>query len=147
MFKLFKKLFTDERYPSLPEPTRPAPPMPECKPTKEQPKEDDISEPVITLLEELKKDVWEVKRHYSGNRTTFFVIHIYKESVRFSCYCTSYRFENESIKVTTVDWMTEREKQKVERSLKVLIDGQLEVQAQLEKINSREEFSKALLGK
>lgn len=147
MFKLFKNLMReDERW--LSEPTKPKPPMPECKPYSEPYKPvPDISEPVITLLEELKKDVWEVKQIYEVSHNSYYITHVYKESVKFYLNGGWTRDFKETKTLYYVDWMTNKEKEVVIKALEPVISGQLDLQAQLEKINSREKFSKALLGK
>lgn len=113
-------------------PTRPAPPMPECKPPKL-----DISEPVITLLEELRKDVWEVSRTtMSGAKT---VTHVYREDVVLyvMCYGDTYVLGGQ-------DWMTTDERVLVQKAVEDVVRGQVALMAKLRKIDSRDKFSKAL---
>lgn len=118
----------------LPPPTRPAPHMPECRPPKQ-----DISEPVITLLEELRKDVWEVKQVQYGYDTRT-VTHVFKEDVILLVTGCS----TESCRLCNQDWMTPAEQSVVQEAVSVVIRGQIALAAKLRLINSRAKFSKAL---
>lgn len=123
----------------LPTPTRPAPPMPECKPPKQ-----DISEPVITLLEELRKDVWEVKCNDSMHCRSYSVTHVFKESVVLRVMVGSYGDDYATYRLYCSDWMTMPEKLAVQEALKFVIEGQVALAAKLHLINSRNSFAKAL---
>lgn len=101
----------------LPTPTRPAPPMPACKPPKESEHATGVSEPVITLLKMLERDEWELITHYKeefgSQGYTTKLTNIYNEDIIVSVSSTVVHYIGLVERVELMDWLTEEESKTV----------------------------------
>jgi len=105
-----------------------------------------ISEPVITLLDELKKDVWEVVHHkpqIGGSGSSWTLTHVYKEAVTFYVFQNA-SYDNVSWDLYGAYWMTDAEKGVVLELCKFVVNSQQELKVALDKINNRKAFARAL---
>ena len=160
MFNWLKqKAALDAQY--LPKPTRPAPPMPECKPysVPYQPYHQgevilpakSISEPVITLLEMLKRDEWEASKiDRSTYRDYFSFTNVFNEDIKLSCSTNTYDYsycsgeKDRTIRIFGTNWMTDEEEQAVHIALLDLVERCGEYRRQASVMKRRDEFAKLI---
>ena len=101
-----------------------------------------VSEPVITLLEMLKRDEWEVQRGYDVAGISFRIINVYKESVRFFLYNAA--FNGTSFKFLSYEWMTESERNLVLGALEQVLNGMNRICAAEKIVRDRKSFAKLI---
>ncbi len=107
---------------------------------KFEPAKKDISEPVLTLLEELTKDVWEVVGSHFND---WVITHVYKESVVLYL-CSSDYITDSYYSIYGMDWMTSEESRLVIKALRLVVSKQAAIAEAISKINKRVTFAKAL---
>lgn len=118
----------------LPLPSKPAPPMPKVKPAKPS----GISEPVISLIESLGRDEWELSK-YNGNSAyerSHLIINAFHEHICVHIYKKSTRplwDQDSKDKVLGAEWMTSEEQEAVVRAAIERIEW-------LEDLNTRRQF-------
>lgn len=136
----------------LPKPSRPAETMPEIMPYHEGEviiSRPDISEPVITLLEMLKRDEWEVVSSYVTCTTMYRLTNVYKESVSFSVFqrLSGGLFAADSGQerfAVQLDWLTADERKVVEKAVMAVITGENTLAARHGDELSRYRFAKLI---